>query len=112
MRTAASSVLAAILAGLLATACSETASQAPQPQPAATAAAPAMRSGSPQDESACLAAVSRETKNRDVSVVSSEFSQANTEVVVGVGPNRAKWRCLVSKGRVAEVMSLTDEGAL
>jgi hypothetical protein len=29
-----------------------------------------------------------------------------------VGEQKAKWRCLVKNGRVADVMSLTDEGAL
>lgn len=87
--------------------CSETASN-----DAMTPSAQSMRSGSPADESACMTAVARETKNSEVVVISSEFSQANTTVVVGVGPQKAKWRCLVSKGRVAEVMSLTDEGAL
>ncbi len=78
----------------------------------AAAAAPAMRTGSAADESACLKAVMRQTNNNDAVVLSSEFSQANTEVIVGIGPNRAKWRCLVSKERVGEVMSMTDEGAL
>jgi hypothetical protein len=41
-----------------------------------------------------------------------ETSEANNLVVVGVGPNKAPWRCLVSRGVVAEVMSMTDEGAL
>ena len=64
-------------------------------------------------EQACLAAVSQETNNGEVVVLSSEFSEANTAVVIGVGPNQAPWRCLVSNdGVVAEVMSLTDEGAL
>jgi hypothetical protein len=64
-------------------------------------------------EQACLAAVSNETNNGDVAVLSSEFSEANTSVMIGVGANRAPWRCLVSNdGVVAEVMSMTDEGAL
>lgn len=33
-------------------------------------------------------------------------------VTIGVGPNRAPWRCLVKRGNVAEFMSLTDEGKL
>lgn len=88
-------------------ACTETTAEGP-----ATPAAQAMRTGSQGDESSCLAAVSRQTNNGDVKVVSSEFSEANTEVIVGVGPQNAKWRCLVSKGSVAQVTSLTDEGAL
>jgi hypothetical protein len=63
-------------------------------------------------EQACLAAVSNETSNGDVTVLSSEFSEANTVVMIGVGDNRAPWRCLVSNdGVVAEVMSMVDEGA-
>lgn len=98
--------LALATAGLAA--CSETSSpgaQAPQP------AQPSMRTGSAEDERACLDAVAQQTGN-SVTVLSSEFSQANTLVIVGVGPNRAPWRCLVSGGIVADVMSLTDEGAL
>ncbi|SON53906.1 hypothetical protein HDIA_0365 [Hartmannibacter diazotrophicus] len=72
---------------------------------------PAMRSGSQQDEAACLSAVASQTGNT-VSVTSSEFSEANTLVMVGVGPQKAPWKCLVSRGRVAEVTSMTDEGAL
>jgi len=73
----------------------------------------AAQSGSPsKDEQACLQAVSTKTNNGDVVVLSTETSEANNVVVIGVGPQRAPWRCLVSKGVVAEVMSLTDEGAL
>lgn len=70
-----------------------------------------LRTGSAADESACLAAVGRQTGNA-VAVLSSSFSEANTEVIVGVGPDRAPWRCLVNRGVVAEVMSLTNEGTL
>lgn len=90
---------AASLAG-----CSSTETQQPSSS--------ALRSGSAVDETACERAVATATNNGDTVVLSSEFSQANTEVIVGVGNERAKWRCLVSNGRVAEVMSLTDEGAL
>jgi hypothetical protein len=88
--------------------CSETTSQAPASQ----APAPAMRTGSASDERACELAVTRQTNNPDVVTLSSDFSQANTEVILGVGAQRAKWRCLVSRGKVAEVMSLTNEGAM
>lgn len=73
---------------------------------------PPLRTGSAIDEQACELAVTRQANNGDVLTLSSDFSQANTEVIVGVGPQRARWRCLVSDGQVAEVMSLTDEGAL
>jgi hypothetical protein len=56
--------------------------------------------------------VSIETNNGDVVLLGSETSEANTVVTVGVGPQRAPWRCLVSGGVVAEVMSMTDEGRL
>lgn len=93
------------LATMTLAACSETTSQ-PAPD-----LGPPIRSGSSADESACLDAVGRETNNT-VAVLSSEFSQANTQVMVGVGPDRAPWRCLVSGGVVAEVESTVDEGAL
>jgi hypothetical protein len=64
------------------------------------------------DEQVCLQAVTQQTNNPDVVLLGSEFSQANNAVMVGVGPQKAKWRCLVKNGIVAEVMSLTDEGAL
>ena len=73
----------------------------------------AAKSGMPsKDEQACLQAVSHETNNGDVVTLSVETSEANTIVMVGVGPNRAPWKCLASGGVVAEVMSMTDEGAL
>ena len=92
--------------GAVAAGCSETTS------PVSVTPAPSLRTGSPSDERACELAVSRSTNNGDVITLSSDFSQANTEVIVGVGPDRARWRCLVSRGIVAEVMSLTDEGAM
>ena len=65
-----------------------------------------------KDEQACLQAVSHKTKNGDVVTLSVETSEANNLVMVGVGPQRAPWRCLVKHGKVAEVMSMTDEGGL
>jgi len=64
-----------------------------------------------KDAQACLAAVSRETNNGDVVLQSEETSEANTLVMVGVGPQRAPWKCLAKDGAVAEVMSMTDEGS-
>ena len=55
-------------------------------------------------------AVKRQTNNRQVVVLSVETSEANNSVTIGVGPNRAPWRCLVKREIVADVMSLTDEG--
>lgn len=45
-------------------------------------------------EQACLAAVSRTANNGDVVLLGSEFSQAGTYVRVGVGPQRAQWKCV------------------
>lgn len=54
---------------------------------------------------ACLDAVVRETSNNAVTVLSTEFSEANSLVMVGVGEQSAPWRCLVSNdGQVQEVM--------
>jgi hypothetical protein len=78
------------------------------PAPAATAPeAPATMAKDTETvtNEACLAAVAKETNESDVEVLSNEFSEANTLVMVGVGANRATWRCLVSNtGQVAEVM--------
>jgi len=50
---------------------------------------------------------------RPVTVLSSEFSQANSVVMIGVGSQRAPWRCLVSNsGIVQEVMFAGSEGRL
>ncbi|MGD9545370.1 MAG: hypothetical protein AB7F41_14165 [Methylocystis sp.] len=64
------------------------------------------------DTTACLRAVKRQTNNPKAVVLGAESSEANNSVTIGVGPNRAPWRCLVKRGIVADVMSLTDEGKL
>ena len=64
------------------------------------------------DQKACLKAVSHKTNNNTVSVLEATSSEANNTVTVGVGSEKAKWRCLVKHGKVADVMSLTDEGGL
>ena len=64
-------------------------------------------------EQACLRDVTRETNNADVVLLSSSFAEAGTEVIVGVGPQRARWRCIAYRdGSTAGIMSLADEGAL
>jgi hypothetical protein len=84
--------------------------QACKKQAGQTAAAPGTPS---KQEQACLAAVSRKSNNGDVTVLNSEFSQANTVVMIGVGAQRAPWRCLVSNsGVVEEVMFAGSEGRL
>lgn len=55
-------------------------------------------------EQACLAAVSRTANTGDVVLIGSEFSQAGTFVRVGVGPDRAPWKCIAySDGSTAGV---------
>ena len=88
---------------------------APEAAPAddgagAMAGAPQATPG--KDEQACLQAVSTQTNNGEVVTLSVEESEANTLVMVGVGPNKAPWKCLSKDGVVAEVTSMTDEGAL
>jgi len=97
--------------GLLSGCTSDGSSQQP---PMASATQPLMdESVPPAARSACLAAVSNTTNKGDVQITEMIFSQANSQVTVGVGPTRAPWRCLVSNsGVVANVMSLTDEGSL
>jgi len=64
-------------------------------------------------EQACLRDVTRTTNNGDVVMLSSSFSQAGTEVIVGVGPQRARWRCIgYEDGSTDGIMSLTNEGGL
>ncbi len=45
-------------------------------------------------------------------ILETKASEANNTVIVGVGPDKAPWRCLVKRGVVAEVMSQTNEGGL
>ena len=77
-------------------------------------AAPLMDEAVPAaSRNACLRAVASTTNNPAVSIGQMIFSQANSEVIVLVGPQRARWQCLVSNtGIVQNVMSLTNEGAL
>lgn len=48
-------------------------------------------------EQACLRDVTAETNNPDVVLLGSEFSEAGTLVRVGVGPERAPWKCIAYK---------------
>ena len=61
----------------------------------------------------CLSAISQKTGNSEVSLMSSEFSEAGTLVKVGVGPDKAPWQCIAYQdGSTDGIMSLADEGAL
>lgn len=101
MTIARFSVFALILAGL--SGCVETTTT--------TTETTALRMAGAVDETACVNAVASKTNNSAV-VLSSVTSEANNMVTIGVGPDRAPWKCLVNGGVVVEVMSLTDEGAL
>ena len=74
----------------------------------------ATASGTPSlAEQGCLRDVTRTTDNPEVVLLSSTYSEAGAEVIVGVGPDRARWRCIGYKdGTTADIMSLTDDGAL
>lgn len=62
---------------------------------------------------ACLRDVKSTTGNYDAAVISSSFSEAGTEVIVGVGPQRAQWRCIAYRdGTTTGIQSLTNEGYL
>ncbi len=76
------------------------------------APAPAVDDVPLRDRNACVRAVQKTTSNRQTVVIRAISSEANNTVTIGVGPQRAPWRCLVKRGVVAGVMSLTDEGGL
>ncbi|MEQ8695999.1 MAG: hypothetical protein RLT05_05490 [Bauldia litoralis] len=83
-------------------------SEAPaaEPEPQATAA-----DTTTVTNDACLAAAKAETNESDVTVVSNDFSEANTIVMLGVGANRAPWKCLVSNdGNVEEISFQGNDG--
>ncbi len=65
-----------------------------------------------KDRQACLRAVKKTTRNSKMVILETKASEANNTVIVGVGPDKAPWRCLVKRGVVAEVMSQTNEGGL
>jgi len=57
--------------------------------------------------------VTKTTNNPGVTLLDSTFSEADTEVIVGVGEQRARWRCIgYSDGTTAGITSLTVEGTL
>lgn len=71
----------------------------------------ATTTGGNADEQACLAAVAAETGNT-VALMGTETAEANTTIMIGVGPQMAPWRCLISRGVVQEVMFMGNEGGL
>ena len=100
-----------VVAGLAVAGCSETTNNS-QGVSLTQPPSQAVQAPSAADQ-ACLAAVSKQTNNGEVVVLSSEFSQAGTNVIVGVGSQRARWNCIAySDGSTGEIRSLTDEGSL
>jgi len=78
-------------------------------------AEPALRQATSAAESACMSAVNSNYggKVRDVRVVSSEFSQANSTVMVdaiGVrgGPTTEHWQCLASNSGKVEDLRVVE----
>ncbi len=63
-------------------------------------------------EQACMDAAARQAGNADVELMSSAPSEAGSYVTVGVGAARAPWQCLVVDGRVQQLQSLGEGGAL
>ena len=60
-------------------------------------------------ESACMAAVNSQYGGKyDVKVNRSEYSEANSLVIVAGGPNRERWRCLVSNDGKVQDLSLAQ----
>lgn len=84
----------------------------PKPAVAAAPAGGALNDAPRRDQNACVRAVKRKTHDPQAVVLESVTSEANNMVKVGVGAAKAPWKCLVNRGHVVEVMSLTDEGAL
>ena len=81
-------------------------------QPSGTSGSAASGMPTPAEQ-ACLRDVTRTTNNPDVVLLDSSFSEAGTEVIVGVGPQRARWRCIANRdGTTAGIQSLTNEGTL
>jgi hypothetical protein len=64
-------------------------------------------------QDACRRAVRQETGNPNVSILGSEFSEAGTRVIIGVGPQQAAWECFAYRdGSTGGIMFLGDEGTL
>ena len=81
-------------------------------QPSGTSGSAPSRTPTPAEQ-ACLRDVTRTTNNPDVLLLDSSVSEAGTEVIVGVGPQRARWRCIAYRdGTTAGIQSLTNEGTL
>jgi hypothetical protein len=64
-------------------------------------------------EQACLRDVSLDANTRDAILLQSTPSSTGTEVIIGVGPQRARWRCIgYDDGTTTVVISLAEERLL
>ena len=64
-------------------------------------------------QDACRRNVRQETGNANVSILGSEFSEAGTRVIIGVGPQQAPWECFAySDGSTGNISFLGNEGTL
>ena len=99
---------ALVFAALTLAACESTPGTPPKPaeKPEET-----INMASPADQATCVNAVGAQANN-SATVISSTTAQVSTIVIVGVGTQKAPWKCVINKGKVVEVMSLTNEGAL
>lgn len=61
------------------------------------------------DEAACRQAVAKTAGAAEMTVLSAEASAGNAEIVMGVGPEKARWQCLLSGGKVAGIMEVAEE---
>lgn len=63
-------------------------------------------------EQACLRDVTEVTNNPEIVLLGSEFSEAGTFVRVGVGPDRAEWKCIAYSDGTTDGIEFTgSEGA-
>ncbi|MGB5732935.1 MAG: hypothetical protein WBM40_00625 [Thiohalocapsa sp.] len=64
-------------------------------------------------ERACLRDVALEANTQDVVLLDVTRSQTGAEVIIGVGPQRARWRCIgYNDGTTTVVISLQEERQL
>ncbi|HMQ94960.1 MAG TPA: hypothetical protein PKA33_06240 [Amaricoccus sp.] len=67
----------------------------------------AMRSGTPDAESACISAVNRNRPSANATVTNSDFSAAGTTVML-TSSDGDNWRCLASNDGIVEGLSIVE----
>lgn len=106
----------ALAAGAALAACTTASIKPPAPEAASapavadeTSAAAPTGPVSAADEAACREAVAKTAGAAEMTVLSAEASAGNAEIVMGVGPEKARWQCLLSGGKVAGIMEVAEE---